>query len=351
MHALTALANFSQPDYIRKSVPFCHFNTDAQQKNGGVLFSTGKDMDFTLMLKVFLAILETFVFCALGAFAVKRRMMTADSLAGLSRFAIYVLTPVLIFATIFNNFSKEQLTGAWIFPAISFGTVVLHALAGFLLMPLLRYKTPARKATFMHLAAINNFMFLPLIIVQNLWNNEYVASLLLMSVGSTVAQWTIGIAVMGGTNFKQLIRNILSVNLIAALFAVICLFAGVKLPGFVTVTADKVGALAVPLSLILTGASIYLSGAKLTNYPGDMLYTLAVRLIILPLLTLAVIKLLPLDTMARDLAIVLSVMPASAASVLIVRDYGGDTDFAGQMVLSTTLASIITVPVLLVCVL
>ena len=54
---------------------------------------------------------------------------------------------------------------------------------------------------------------------------------------------------------------------------------------------------------------------------------------------------------AAYLAIVLSVMPASAASVLIVRDYGGDTDFAGQMVLSTTLASIITVPVLLVCML
>ena len=170
-----------------------------------------------------------------------------------------------------------------------------------------------------------------------------------MSVGSIVAQWTIGIAVMGETDFKQLIRNILSGNLIAALLAISFLFAGVKLPEFITVTADKVGALAVPLSLIFTGASIYLSGAKLTDYPGDMLYTLAVRLIILPLLTLAVINFLPLGTMARDLAIVLSVMPASAASVLIVRNYGGDTDFAGQMILTTTLASIITVPLLLVC--
>ena len=40
-------------------------------------------------------------------------------------------------------------------------------------------------------------------------------------------------------------------------------------------------------------------------------------------------------------------MPASCGSVLIVREYGGDAEFAGQLVLATTLFSLITMPVLL----
>ena len=67
----------------------------------------------------------------------------------------------------------------------------------------------------------------------------------------------------------------------------------------------------------------------------------------MPLLTLLVLKFIPLPEIARNIAVVLAVMPASCGSVLIVREYGGDAEFAGQIVLATTLFSLVTMPLLL----
>ena len=71
------------------------------------------------------------------------------------------------------------------------------------------------------------------------------------------------------------------------------------------------------------------------------------RIVLIPIFTLLVLRLIPLPETARHLALVLAVMPASSGSVLIVREYGGDPDFAGQLILSTTLLGLITMPVLL----
>jgi hypothetical protein len=47
-------------------------------------------MNFDVFLKVVLAVIETFAFFALGGFAVERKMVSAESLKGFSRFAINV---------------------------------------------------------------------------------------------------------------------------------------------------------------------------------------------------------------------------------------------------------------------
>ena len=58
-------------------------------------------------------------------------------------------------------------------------------------------------------------------------------------------------------------------------------------------------------------------------------------------------KLLPLVPLVYHVALIVSLMPASCTSVLIVRKYGGCPDFAGQSVFFSTIACIVTVPVFL----
>ena len=78
-----------------------------------------------------------------------------------------------------------------------------------------------------------------------------------------------------------------------------------------------------------------------------MIYATVCRIVIIPLLTLLLQRFIYLPEIARNIALVLAVMPASSGSVLIVREYGGDVDFAGQLILSTTIFGLITMPVLL----
>ena len=188
-------------------------------------------MNLDVFLKVVLAVIETFAFFALGGFAVERKMVTVDSLKGFSRFAINVLTPVLVFSSIAGKFTRDDLQTAWIYPALGFMMIVFHAVCGRVLLPFLRNKTPERKATFMHMAAVNNYIYLPIIIIGYIFPGKTVAALLFCSVGSTFGQWTIGIAVMAGNDVKKLLKNLISPNSIAVLIAVsICSLPGNCLP-------------------------------------------------------------------------------------------------------------------------
>lgn len=304
-------------------------------------------MNIEILIKVILAVFETFGFFALGAFGFERKMFTRESLPGISRFAINVLTPLLIFANVAGKFTRNDLTTAWIYPVLGFVMIVLHAGFGYVLLPFLRNRTPERKATFMHMMAVNNFIFLPLIIISYLWPGKAVAAILLCSVGSTFAQWTIGLAVMASGNTGKIWKCLITPNSIAVVISVLYLLQPFKLPGDVMNFFVKSGDLAIPLCLVLIGASIWSSRGCWWSSIRDMIYTTVCRTIIIPLLTLLLLHFVQLPEIARNIALVLAVMPASSGSVLIVREYGGDVDFAGQLILSTTLFGLITMPVLL----
>lgn len=304
-------------------------------------------MNWDVLLKVVLAVIETFAFFILGAFAVERRMFSAESLKGFGRFAINVLSPFLVFSSIAAKFTRADLQEAWIYPALGFLMIVFHACCGRVLLPLLRNRTPERQATFMHMAAVNNFLYLPIIIIGHLFPGKAVAALLFCSVGSTFGQWTVGIAVMAGNDVKKLLRNLISPNSVAVLIAVIYLLLPWKLPAGIIDFTGRIGNLAIPLCLVLIGASLWVSRSKWTAHLLDLFTTTFFRIVLIPVITLLILRLIPLPETARNLALVLAVMPASSGSVLIVREYGGDVDFAGQLILSTTLLGLITMPVLL----
>ena len=67
------------------------------------------------------------------------------------------------------------------------------------------------------------------------------------------------------------------------------------------------------------------------------------RLIIIPVITVAVLKLLHLPQMIYNVALIIALMPTSCASVIIVGKYGGDVDYSGQQLLLSTLLSPATV--------
>lgn len=304
-------------------------------------------MNTAILFKVIIAIVETFAFFILGAVAAKRKMIDNDSVFGLSRFTINVLTPFLIFSSITANFTLEEMKEVWIYPLSTFGMVALHALLGFLLLPGLRHRENGRKETFLHMMAMNNYLFLPLMIISHLWGGKHVAALMLASVGSIAGQWTIGVAVMACGDWKKLLKNLLSPCLVAVVVSVLWIVTGCTMPESILLIIGKIGIFSVPMTLLLIGSSIYISGKKLRQYPLDLFYSCFARLVIIPLLSVAIVKLLPLPPMLSDILLVLSVMPGAVASVLVVREYGGCADFAGQLVLGSTCLGILTIPPLL----
>ncbi len=304
-------------------------------------------MNTDMLWKVILAILETFIFFGFGAWAYRLKMLEDNDLGKLGRLSIDMLLPFLTFSSIVTNFTAKDLAAIWQLPLLGIGIMAFGALCGYVLVYGLHDKSPRRNGTFLHLAIANNYIFLPLVVLGNLFGEKAVAALMLLTVGSTVGFWTFGVGVLAGRDYRRVIRNVCSTNMAAVVLALLCVFTGVQVPAFGMHIFEKLGALSVPLSLLLIGASMYKTGIRMLTHRFDALYTLVTRLIILPFLTVMLLHLLPLEPLVYHVALIVSLMPASCTSVLIVRKYGGCPDFAGQSVLFSTVACIVTVPLFL----
>ena len=71
----------------------------------------------------------------------------------------------------------------------------------------------------------------------------------------------------------------------------------------------------------------------------------ALRLGLLPVFFLAIAFLLPLPTELKAVIIVQAAMPGAVFPIVLSRHYGGAPDIALNVVLSTTVLSVITIPI------
>ena len=301
-------------------------------------------MNGEMIVKVMLAIGQTFVFFAVGAAAVKLKYLDSRDVSRIGNFTMDVIFPFCCFASVFNGMQGADPMAVWLPPVLGFGIMAFNGILGLGLQYGLKNRSESRLKAFRQMAAINNYLFLPLIIVDNLYGSSGSGCLMLFSVGSAVGFWSVGIWVMSKFGFnRETFTNLITSNLVAVLLAVCLVVFKVPVPHAVIRIADGVGVIGTPLMLVLTGASLTLSGAKLFREGRDAAWGVICRLLILPAITVAVLKLIPMPPMIFNVALIIALMPTSCASVIIVGKYGGDVDYSGQQLLLSTVLSPVTI--------
>jgi predicted permease len=253
---------------------------------------------------------------------------------------------MLAFSSITSTFDPSQLNELWMLPVFGFGLMFSGGVLGFAFRYGMRNRKDERMITFHHFCAINNYVFLPLIILQSLWGDKYVALLLIMNIGSTLGFWTVGVGILSGGCIKRTIRNIFSINLLAVVLALSFCFLKIPVPEIAANVFSKIGGAAVPLMLIIIGAAVYNSAHHLLKNKWDIIYLSLVRLVLIPLILVYILKLLPLPLPVFRVVFVVSIMPVSSSAVVFMRRFGGNPDFAAQAAVVTTLLSILTIPLM-----
>lgn len=297
--------------------------------------------------QVFLAILETFLMFAIGAWCCRAKILTPRIVDKMSMMLIDIFLPLMIFHSIYTKFDVNNFQQLWIAPLTGFLMMALGAVLGYPLCYMLKTRDHDHIVTFRHFCAINNYLFLPLVVLQNVWGEYYLPVLFIMNIGFTIAFWTIGVALLAGNDARRAIRNIFGVNQIAVVVALLFCFLKVPIPEVLVTTSKKLGDASIPLMLVMIGGSIYYSAHKLFTNIHDALMMSLARLVIIPFVTLVILKFLPLPEDIYVVTFVVSLMPVSVSSALITTKYGGSTEFAGQAIIFTTILSLITIPVLM----
>lgn len=298
-----------------------------------------------MVLPIILAVVEIFGLFTIGIFARLKGYINEKEIDRWSHMVLDLLFPAFIFSSIISGFKPEKLNELWPLPFLGFGLVLYGTIAGILLKFGLFSKNPDKRLTFIYICAVNNSAYLPIIIIKNIWGEDALANLFFFNLGTTLGIWTIGVSILGASTLKNIVKNLFTPNLFAALLALFFSVSGYtsSIPGVINRIITNAGSTAVPLMLVLIGASLCNKHALRISWP--VIYITTIRLIIIPLSAIVILKMLPVTSDVFTITAVVSLMPAAVASVIMTRRFGGDSNYAASTALVSTVMAILTVPV------
>ena len=298
---------------------------------------------------VFSAVLP--IFFVIGAGALARRLGWLDTEADRSLMTVVVnlLYPALIFSIILGNDALRQPSNLILPPLVGLTTVV----GGFGLAMLVarKFKIGDQKEcrTFAFTTGIYNYGYFPVPIIALLFDRETTGVLLVHNLGVEVAMWVLGVGfILSPSDPKSIWKRVFSGPVIAILVAVPMNYFKVDqhLPNSALETIDLLGQCAIPLGLILIGATFMdlAKETKITSRLNISITASVLRLGILPAAFLFIAFILPLSTELKCVIAVQAAMPCGVFPIVLARHFDGSPEVALKVVLGTTIISFLTIP-------
>ncbi len=303
--------------------------------------------------QIVLSVLGVFLVMALGAYCRRTQWLTPAADRSLANLTAKVLLPALFVDRILGGQRFDSLLETWVPPAFGFGITVMGLLMGLAVAKTLGtwmgLADPASARSFALGVGICNYGYIPLPLAERFYSDA-VVDLILHNVGVDLALWSVGIAIISGgkSSGRPWWRLILSPPLVAVLIAVTLKQTGAAafVPDPILQATGKLGSCAIPLGLLLSGALIidFLREADWKGAGRTIVVAILFRQAWMPVLMLGIATLLIERVEMKQVLMLQAAMPAAVFPIVLARLYDRDTATALRVVLSTSIAGIVLVP-------
>ncbi len=310
---------------------------------------------------------QMFLVILVGLLARRRGYLTAESTGTLGRFIIDVTFPALIFTQVLRTMDQAVLLNQWYVPLFGAGFILAGQLVGSLLAPIFAPKP--QQPTFIFLVALTNWTFLPLPIAHALFAEAGTQAVLLMNIGAQVLLWTLCVWRLGKNAARRppTLQLLINPGLLATAASLLLVLTNAPVHVWAKGVGQAYGAeivaktafdaaslvasLTVPLSMLVTGGQLAGALERGLHLSKPLWGVLLGRLLVTPLLmTLGLMALRRAGfhsaAVPTHVACLIAGMPAAVSCGAFCDRYGGDTDLATQVVFTSTLIGLATVPVL-----
>ena len=311
-------------------------------------------------MDIFIVVLESVLVLLgiglVGFWITRRGIIPEKFLSFLSRLAIDIALPCLVFASILVNFSPEEFPDWWQLPLWWFG----FAAISFILTMITAFASKKdTRSEFVINLFFQNGLFFPLIVISGVFGTDatYLPQLYIfiilhpimffstyplffrkrMGEGERTMQWT------------RVFNPILFATILAI---VVQLFGGRDyLPDFVHSILQILGGMALPLIMIILGGSLYLDfQQKGKFYTGEIMKFVIIKNVVFPLAVLGVLILVrSYYDIAYGIALLFilqAAVPPVTATPILTERAGGNKSISNQFVFSSFIFSVISIPLI-----
>lgn len=198
-------------------------------------------------------------------------------------------------------------------------------------------------------AAFSNCGFMGIPLVRAGFGDEAVFLLVGFVVLLNLLQWTYGAALLKGEKEAVSLKGVLLNPITVGTAAGLLLFVtglGSRLPGVLSGAIGGLAALNSPVAMLVLGVYMAQTSLKETAMSPRLYALSAVRLILIPAVTLALLTPLPVDLTMKYVILLGASAPVGANVAVYAQLYGKDYSYACKTVVLSTVLSILTLPVL-----
>ncbi len=286
-------------------------------------------------------VLPAFVVIGIGVLIDRR--MTVDKRT-LSRLAIYILTPSLVFSSIVQSEVDPAQFGLMILYVLVF--TIAMCLIGLGVGRLLGWTRKAANALVLSIAFTNSGnLGLSIILFTFGIDGFGLGAAFFVATNLTTNTFAAFFAAHGRGTLKQTFLQVLKLPGIYAFVLALLLRGGPELPLVVMRPVSLIGQAQIPIMLMMLG--VQLSQTEFGRQYKEISVGVGLRLIGGAAVAMVLAPLIGLTGLARQVAIAQSSMPAAVSAALMAIEFDAEADYVASVIFFSTLFSSITMSILL----
>lgn len=297
-----------------------------------------------------------FAVIAVGFIAKKRHIISNNMNQDLGNFILYISLPALIYAsTIDFVISKESMKEVMTLIIISISTVLFFITISILYTKMLRIIGTKRDLIqLMAIFANTAFMGFPIALI--FFGEKGLFYAVLVHTFFDMFVWTYGMLLLQKSKRQEnkdkitvasLLKQLTNPCIVAMVVGFITIGLSTNVPNTFIKFLNMLGSVSAPLSMIFIGSMIADLEIKKVFSEPTLFAGSALKLLLIPFILMGILRGLGFEGLMVGIPVLLSGMPAAAITPILAEKYESNSYYASQMVLISTLLSVVTIPFIL----
>lgn len=282
-----------------------------------------------------------------GFYARKKDIIDEKTNKNLSNLLMEITLPMLIISSFNYKYSKDMLYGSI---KIFLYSIVIHLILIILSKFFLHKYDIDKQKILRSIMIFSNCGFMGYPVIESLYGSVGVFYTAIFNVAFNLFLFGYGTMLFSGKKDKKTIKAAaLSPGTVAVYIGLFIFIFSIKIPSPINKAISMVGSMTTPLSMIIVGSMIANQNIIEVLKEKSEYYISLLRLIIAPLITLIFLKIIKADSFLTSICVMIEAMPGAVLVVVFAEKFDQDVSLASKSIFITTVLSIITIPLIYMC--
>ena len=287
------------------------------------------------------------VLMVIGYIGARTKLLNNEFTKAASKLTMNVFMTASILNSVIANppqLSGGELAAVMLACCVSIGLGYLLSALMVRLLPFNRERKPLMEL----LISVTNTMFIGVPVAEPVFGSQAVFYIAMSCIPFNVLLYTYGVWRMNqsGERVKLHLKDMVCVPLIATVAALLIFVLDIPVPAVAKELCSTLSAATMPMSMLVIGSSLG-RVSLLDAFKEKSLYFVSlVRLVLVPLLTLPVLRLITADPVLLGAMVIIAGCPSGIVVTVLAIQYGRDAEYTSKGILLNTVLSMVTLPAL-----